>query len=218
MSLNRGFWTIARLRGAPIRLHWSLPLGALVMSRFSFVPAFWLGFALLILIHELGHALCVLYFRLGLSEIAVHGAGGYCRHQRSGSPLQEAIIAWGGVLAQLVTLLVVAVALLLLGPPTSQHVALLAYVFTTTNLWIIGFNLLPIEPLDGARAWPLFPLLWQRLRRRAPERARPGTVADTLHDLEQHDHPAQPAQPARDRTDRIVRDLISRTTQPKRER
>jgi hypothetical protein len=85
----------------------------------------------------------------------------------------------------------------------------LAQVFTTTNLWIIGFNLLPIEPLDGARAWPLFPLLWRRLRR------GPATVADTLRDLEQLDTPADAP---RDRTDRIVRDLISRTTQSKRDR
>ncbi|HEY6079703.1 MAG TPA: hypothetical protein VIW29_12900 [Polyangiaceae bacterium] len=210
--MNQGYWTIAHLRGAPIRLHWTLPLGALAMSRFAFVPAFWLGFALLIAIHELGHALCVLRFGLGLTEIAIHGAGGYCRHQRSGSPLQEAIVAWGGVLAQLALLLACVLALQLLGAPTSRHVAQLVHVFTTTNLLIIGFNLLPIEPLDGAKAWPLIPLLWRRLRRRAP------TVADTLRDLEQLDTPADAPRDHTDRTDRIVRDLISRTTQSKRDR
>ena len=70
--MSRGWWTIGHFRGAPIRLHWTLPLGAFAMGRFAFVPAFWVGFALLILIHELGHALLVVRYRLGLSEIAVH--------------------------------------------------------------------------------------------------------------------------------------------------
>lgn len=193
--MTRGFWTIAHFRGAPIRLHWTLPLGALVMSNFRFVPAFWLGFTLLILIHELGHALLVLRFGLGLSEIAVHGAGGYCRHEQHGSPLQQALVAWGGVLAQLAALIVCQLALLL-GPPTSMPFAILAHVFTTANLWIIGFNLLPVEPLDGAKAWRLVPLL---MRRRAVAAASRG--------------PETP----QEQTDRLVRDLIARTTQSKRD-
>ena len=83
--MSRGWWTVGHIRGAPIRLHWTLPLGAFAMGRFAFVPAFWLGFVLLILIHELGHALFVMRYRLGLSEIAVHGAGGYCLCLEGGS-------------------------------------------------------------------------------------------------------------------------------------
>jgi hypothetical protein len=114
--LSRGWWTIGHLRGAPIRLHWSLPLGALLWSNFSFAPAFWLAFVLLIFVHELGHALVVLRYGLGLSEVAIHGAGGYCRHERAGSRFEEAAVAWGGVLGQLVLFAVVQAAALALGP------------------------------------------------------------------------------------------------------
>src|SRR3954469_3557946 len=100
--MSRGWWTLARFRGAPVRVHWTLLVGAFVWGQLRFVPAFWLGFATLILIHELGHALFVLRYRLGLSEIALHGAGGYCAHERSGSRYEVAVVAWGGVLAQLV--------------------------------------------------------------------------------------------------------------------
>jgi len=158
------------LWGAPIRLHWTLPLGAFVLGRFAFLPAFWLGFLGLILIHELGHALLVVRYRLGLTEIAVHGMGGYCRHQRSGSPFQEAVVAWGGVAAQAILLLVAYAWLLLFGPPRSSHSALLLHVFTSTNLLVICINLLPIEPLDGKKAWRLVGIL--RDRWRAPPSAR----------------------------------------------
>lgn len=212
--MSRGWWTVGHFRGAPIRLHWTLPLGAFAMGRFAFVPAFWLGFVLLILIHELGHALFVVRYRLGLSEIAVHGAGGYCRHDRSGSRFQEAAVAWGGVLAQLALFLVTEAVLLVVGPlgsPLSQ----LVYAFTSTNLWIMAFNLIPIEPLDGAKAWPLLGMWWQKRRTNTPARSGFGqrsTVDRELRNLEKLDTDSEtPSQ----RTERIVREMIARTTQSK---
>ena len=215
--MSRGWWTIGSFRGAPIRLHWTLPLGALAWSRFSFAPALWLAFAALILLHELGHALLVLKFRLGLSEIAVHGAGGYCRHERAGSRFEESIIAWGGVLAQLSLLLGVKLALLLLGPPRMLSLAQVAYVFTEANLWLIFINLLPIGPLDGAKAWPLVGMLLERFRRSASKSrsvSQRRSVQDELRALERLE--TRPgSETASERTDRLVRELIARTTQPK---
>jgi stage IV sporulation protein FB len=213
--MSRGWWTVARFRGAPIRLHWTLPLGAFAMGRFEFLPAFWLAFALLILIHELGHALLVVRYGLGLSEIAVHGAGGFCRHDHSGSRFQGAAVAWGGVLAQLVALLVTYALLFAFGEPSSRHLALFAYVFTSTNLWIMAFNLLPIEPLDGATAWPLLRMWWDKRRQNVPARTHWGqksSVERELRNLEKLDTADEtPSQ----RTDRIVREMIARTTQSK---
>ena len=73
-----GLWTIGRWRGVPIRLHWSIPLGALFFGHFEFVPGFWLGFVLLVLFHELGHAYLAHRRRLGVLEVQVHGLGGVC--------------------------------------------------------------------------------------------------------------------------------------------
>lgn len=215
--MNRGFLTVGRLAGAPIRLHWTLPLGALVMSRFTFAPAYWLGFVLLILVHELGHALIVLRYRLGLLEIMVHGVGGYCSHDPARSRWQESAIAWGGVLAQLAALLVAGLLLLLLGPPRNVHTAQLAQVFTETNLFLIAINLIPIEPLDGRKAWPLVGMLWEKLRRKSPSRTAWGqrrTVQDELRELEKVETRSETETPSQ-RTDRIVRELVARTTRPK---
>jgi Zn-dependent protease len=217
--VSRGWWTLGRVRGAPIRVHWTLLLGALLWSRFQFLPAFWLGFALLILIHELGHALVVVRYGLGLSEIALHGAGGYCRHERSGSRFEEAVVAWGGVLAQLTLYAIVQLALLVLGPPTSRHVGLIVYVFTDINLWIAALNLIPFEPLDGAKAWPLVGMLAARWRKNAGAHdlfKRKRNVQDELRDLERSDTRVDTrGETQSQKTDRLVRELIERTTQPK---
>lgn len=215
VAVNQGWWTVGRFQSAPIRVHWSLPLAAFVWGRFAFAPAFWLGFVLLILIHELGHALMVTHYRLGLSEIALHGAGGHCEHLRSGTRFQAAAVAWGGVLAQLAVLLLAWIILAAASPLTSEHAAALASVFTTTNLWLIVINLLPVAGLDGEKAWPIVGMLRARLRNRTAARdafAKRQSVADELRALERLDTNAEtPSQ----RTERLVRELIERTTQPK---
>lgn len=154
----------------PIRLHWSIPLGALLFGHFQFVPGFWLGFVLLVLFHELGHAYLAHRRRLDVLEVQVHGLGGVCVHA-SGSPFDNAIVAWGGVLAQAL-FLIPAYAIPHFVPVTNVYVAQLVWAFTTTNLWLIGLNLIPIEPLDGAQAWQL-PKLWLERRRGKKRRARP---------------------------------------------
>jgi stage IV sporulation protein FB len=213
--MSRGWWTLGSFKGAPIRLHFSIVLGALFWSHFALKPLMWLGFVALILIHEFGHALIVLKYRLGLSEIAVHGAGGYCSHERSGSRFEESVIAWGGVLAQLLLWACVEGALLVFGRPTSLPVAELVYVLTQANLWLVLINLIPIGPLDGAKAWPLVGMLFSRWRKGADpvhtDRAS-RSVQDELRALERLD--TRPETPS-ERTDRLVRELIARTTQPK---
>ncbi len=134
---------------------------ALLFSRGRFAPGFWLGFVLIVLFHELGHA--YLSHRRGLAvfEIQVHGLGGVCVHA-PGSEFDGAFIAWGGVLAEIL-ILIPAVLVDHFVPYSSPFVAELIYAFTYTNLYVIGFNLIPIAPLDGHRAWKL-PGLWRARR------------------------------------------------------
>ena len=75
---ERGFLALGRFRGVPVRLHWSTALGALIFSGGRFVPAFWVAFVVLVLIHEFGHAIVVQ--RLGHRALAVDvtGFGGLC--------------------------------------------------------------------------------------------------------------------------------------------
>ena len=171
---HSGYYTIAHFRGAPIRLHWSIPFGALVFGRFQIIPGFWLGFFFLVLIHELGHAMVVRACGLRVNGIDIHGLGGQCRYDGHPSQLRIALIAWGGVWAQLVLFTAVSLVLLFV-QPKSAFAAQLIYAFTDANLYLAALNLLPIRPLDGADAWPLFGLLFERwkLRRRIRLSAKP---------------------------------------------
>jgi stage IV sporulation protein FB len=164
-TLRLGSW-----RGVPVRAHWTLPLGAFVFGRGRFVPGFWLGFVLVVLIHELGHALVVRRFGLRVVSIDLHALGGECRWAGDPTPLQRARIAWGGVNAQLVALIVAVVVLAVLGPRGTPFVDDLADAFTFTNAYMIALNLIPIAPLDGAEAWKLPGLLRARARTRKSRR------------------------------------------------
>src|SRR5262245_9556225 len=157
-----GSWTVARPFGVPIRIHWSVPVCALLAGGLHVAPGAWLAYLLLILIHEAGHALVVR--RVGARALAldVLGFGGLCWWEGAVTPIQRACIAWGGVWAQMVVLAIAGACVLLFGKPAHPFVAQMVDVAIVSNLWLIGVNLLPIPPLDGKDAWSLFPLLRRR--------------------------------------------------------
>ncbi len=186
---ERGYLTLFSMRGASLRLHWSLPLGMLVFGGLRVAPAFWFGFFLLVLIHELGHAFIVKAYGHRVLSVDVTGFGGLCRWSGSASVMERGLIAWGGVLAQAVLLAITFGVLLVVGAPKALWARELVSVFTYTNLWIIGLNLLPIPPLDGAEAWGFlrnlikgagFPRPGQRLRVRLNDDAPEPPHADAV--------------------------------------
>lgn len=168
-----GSWTIARPFGVPVRVHWSVPLCALLAGGVRIAPGAWLAFLLLVLIHEAGHAFVVRRTGARVAALDVLGFGGLCWWEGSVTPLQRACIAWGGIWAQMVVLIVTGAAVLSFGHPSHPFAAQMVDVWITGNLWLMGINLLPIRPLDGEEAWALFPLL----RRRIAARRRAGRAA-----------------------------------------
>jgi Zn-dependent protease len=151
--VSGGYLTLGRWHGAPIRVHWTLPLGAVVFGQGRWAPGFWLGFALLVLVHEIGHALLVRRSRCQVVAIEVHALGGVCRWQGDPTPKQRAQIAWGGVLAQALLFVAVAIALELDGDPRSMFARDLVDAFVSANVLLIVLNLIPLPPFDGAQAW-----------------------------------------------------------------
>lgn len=154
--LERGYFTLFSVRGVPVRAHWTLPLGALLLSGGRLAPGIWLGVLLVVALHEAGHAFFVHRFRLVNLGVDLTGFGGRCRWAGYPSEVERAAIAWGGVLAQLALLLPAVVVAWLLPPLGSPFVTQLLDAFTRINAILIAINLLPIPPLDGAEAWPLF--------------------------------------------------------------
>lgn len=169
MWSERWSWRIGSIAHVPIRIHWTLPLGLLLVGDLRFNLGKATGLSLLMLIHELGHAALMRRFGVRVTGVLLHAAGGECKGFGAPTPLQQSLIAWGGVLAQGMLWALVAVFSV---RPRDGFVHDLLWVFTVANPVVIALNLLPIRPLDGALAWRL-PLLLGRRRGSPARRAKP---------------------------------------------
>ena len=174
MGYEQAIWTIGRYQSAPVRLHWSILLLILIMGRTLGSAT---GLIFVVVVHELGHAVIINAVGGRISEIIIHGFGGYCRWSGTVSTRAAAMIAWGGVWAQMLlaftTFVVLAFSVQEIPPQTFVFDFIQA--LTWSNLILIGINLLPVPPLDGAEAWPLLPMLWNDLKPQVltPSRAAP---------------------------------------------
>ncbi len=149
------YWTVGRVKGAEVRVHWTLPLGAFLLGGFAIAPLFWLGYITVVLAHELGHAILVWRGGHQVASIDITGFGGACRYDLPEEAEEDkGAIAWGGVLVQLL-IASIATLFVLANLPLENPMALeLKRAFVTVNLMLVAFNLIPVAPLDGADAWP----------------------------------------------------------------
>ncbi|MEM1414213.1 MAG: hypothetical protein AAGH15_04910 [Myxococcota bacterium] len=189
MTGETGFLTVFRVRGVPVRIHWSAPLAALILGQFRFVPGFWVGFFLIIILHELGHAVLVWRRKLTVLEMRVTGLGGVCIHN-PGTYEDAMIIAWGGVLAQFALFLGAQAYALVFGLPPNAFAYELYSALTGWNLIIAALNLIPFPPFDGALAWELPKKWWRERSRRPPakkKKRKAGETAEVIDfDAERH--------------------------------
>ena len=166
---DRGYVTLGRYRGTPIKLHWTIVLGLLWVSGFTLLPGAWAAYLLVILLHEMGHAFLARRYGLAVKEIMIHGLGGHCAYVGYPTLYQQSVIASGGILAQAILLAIFWPLALLLPAGGLQQTAFLS-VMTLTNLYLALFNLIPIPPLDGHLIAKL-PGLWRKARRERAMRA-----------------------------------------------
>lgn len=163
--LDVGYLTLGRFRGTPILIHWTAFVVALIYGRFTFAPGIWLGYLLIIGLHELGHAILARRYGLHVRAIKIHGLGGVTEMIGHETQWSRSVIAWGGVLAQAL-LFAAATAFLWFVPlPQTVFTYQLLNALTEFNALIMALNLIPFPPLDGAEAWKIFGL-WQQRRQR----------------------------------------------------
>src|SRR5260370_26163204 len=129
------------LKIGPLRLHWSLLLGAVLFCAAQPRPALLAGYLAVLLVHLLGHAVAA--GRTGVRGFALHGLGGELLLEGDVAPLRRSLIALPGPVAQL-ALLAVALAV-----PASPD---LDDALTPRNPALLLLNLIPLPPLDGKEA------------------------------------------------------------------
>jgi Zn-dependent protease len=126
-----------------------------------------------LLIHECGHMILAQRKGYAVCAIELYPICGCVCFEEPWSRYDRAVIAWGGVVAQAAVAapLVTWIAIFGFTPFTALNVALgiLGYY----SLFVAAFNLIPVPPLDGAKAWYLIPELFKRLwtHKTKPKRA-----------------------------------------------
>jgi Zn-dependent protease/CBS domain-containing protein len=165
--------TVFRIRGIPVRIHWSLLLflpyvvfvatyqfGAIATmldvprDALRVPPLAWgillaVGLFVSILLHELAHAAVALRSGAAVHSITLMMLGGVSRLREDVRPEREAWMAFAGPLTSF-GIAAVSYALYWFVPlPPGPTVATL--VFAWANFILGAFNLLPAFPMDGGR-------------------------------------------------------------------
>ena len=180
----RAYTRVPRVRifSAPLYFHWSaflvaavLLLGSIeqpVMACLTFVC--YLG---VLLLHEAGHAYVAKRLRLRRYAIRISGIHGTCEIEAPENAKQDYLVAWGGVLAQLMVAVPIIILNAVLGIGQIEPLGPVVAIFGFLSVAIAAFNLIPAPGLDGAKAWRLFPLLLEERRERTfrPRRKRSKT-------------------------------------------
>ncbi len=156
-------FSLGRIAGVPVAVHWTV-LVTMVWLLFwlrDFVATLIAAPTLLLLfiIHEFGHVLMCRRRRLAVYDILLSGLHGATAHNL-GTTRQETAVAWGGVLAQLLVLVVALLIKFFLVPFLPAALAVvyvpILWVLIEINIFFIVIALIPIGPFDGIRAWPIF--------------------------------------------------------------
>jgi len=163
---------VMHFRGVPLLAHWSffaLPVallpGALIWPAAG--GATMAAISVLIVIHELGHAAAARWLGCGVERVELYAMMGRTVHTPPATERASVLIAWAGVLIQVLVALP-AWAVLHWRPPAGVAAQILLTSLGPFSLAVAAFNLLPVPGLDGAVAWRVL----RRRRRWGPSVVR----------------------------------------------
>lgn len=158
---------LLRIRRVDVSLHWSVLLISVVILmgavRRPFLSLVGLiSYLSVLLIHECGHLILAQRLRCQVFAIEIYPIFAITRFEIPRSQFDHCVIAWGGVLAQLIVAVPLIAWVTVFGftpfGVVNAAMAILGYFSLGIALW----NLLPFAPLDGAIAWEIIPALFQR--------------------------------------------------------
>jgi len=150
-----GYIARVRLAGIPLFIHWSFPVGGLLVVVFlgDFSPATVLSaiaaYTTLVAVHEFGHVGFARRAGVEVHALIVTATGGVCFFDPPPGAFDRLLIASGGLLAQLAVFLLTLGFIAWSGDITSPVANGVVVVFTLFNaIFFIG-NLIPYRYNDG---------------------------------------------------------------------
>jgi stage IV sporulation protein FB len=166
---------VGKINRVDIFVHWSvLAICALMLFGIIEKPvttlvgiACWMG---VLLLHECGHMFAAQRRGSHVEEIVLYPIFAITRFEQPWSRFDHAIIAWGGVLAQMLIAIPVVLWIEFVGYTPYNAANEVLVLFGMFSIAVAVFNLLPVEPLDGKIAWQIFPAYLERMRRGKQQR------------------------------------------------
>jgi Zn-dependent protease len=154
--MPRFSWKLGRVAGIDLFLHPSfliLPLLVLYQGGDAFSLVVMAAVFGCVVLHELGHALMARRYGIGTADITLYPIGGVARLNRmprGAGP--ELAIALAGPAVNLVIAAMMWAGLEVFGPWLGDAIlAALMFNLLWINLILLGFNMLPVFPMDGGR-------------------------------------------------------------------
>jgi Zn-dependent protease len=156
---DEGAFRLATIAGIPLRLHWTF-LAFLIWIGIRSIGQNQAGGVLFVLslfgcvtLHEFGHALAAARYGVKTRSIVLYPIGGVASLETMPRPRQELWIALAGPAVNVVIAAILYAVLRATGTPLVTQVGsanFLAQLFWT-NIFLVGFNMLPAFPMDGGR-------------------------------------------------------------------
>jgi ATP-dependent Clp protease adapter protein ClpS len=160
-----GYAEVLRVGGLSIFVHWTFPLGGLVVAGYA--QATWrqaiiycVCYVLLVAAHELGHASAALSQGVGVKCIELVGFGGRCRLAEIPRSIRSAFLIYsGGMLVQVALFALAAIYIALFGWPKSTVGLPIVMTLTFVNLVVFLMCVIPHTSngvsSDGTVLWRL---------------------------------------------------------------
>jgi Zn-dependent protease len=118
----------------------------------------------MLFIHEWGHVIAAHKRGSEVLSVKLYPIFGLTHFETPWSRFDHSVIAWGGVLAQIVVALPLVAWVVVFGYTRFDAINAVLAILGFFSLGIVVFNLLPFPPLDGATAWGIIPAAIQRAR------------------------------------------------------
>lgn len=153
---QKGYLVPFNYRKTPVLIHWTFPVGGIFVAFFlgdvtwgTTIPLI-VGYTMLILIHEFGHAYAAAAAGSKVQAMLVTGAGGWCFADEPGSLSSRFAFYAGGIIAQALVLFIAVFFIVAFGNPDSKVLNLFILVFTVVNfaLILITFSLLKEQTVE----------------------------------------------------------------------
>jgi len=167
---------VGRIDRVDVYVHWSVLLIAFILLVGALkrpLPTLvglscWMG---VMLLHECGHMFAAKQRHSQVYAIELYPIFALTRFETPWSRFDHAVIAWGGVLAQMVVAIPAVLWIRFIGYTPFDVANEALVIWGLLSMAIAIFNLLPFRPLDGVMAWQIFPAWFERTRNRKAESA-----------------------------------------------